>query len=121
MDLTKIVARSRGVAKQLSGGVAHLLKKNKVTVYDGYGKLTGDGKLSVTKNGKPVAELEAPHIILATGARPRQIPGLEVDGKQIWSYFEAMVPESMPKSLLIMGSGAIGIEFASFYRRWARR
>jgi dihydrolipoamide dehydrogenase len=116
VDLTKIVARSRGVAKQLSGGVAHLLKKNKVTVYDGFGKLTGGGGLAVTKDGKPVAELNAPHIILATGARPRQIPGLEVDGKQIISYFEAMVPETLPKSMLIIGSGAIGIEFASFYR-----
>ena len=115
VDLKKIVARSRGVAKQLSGGIGHLLKKNKVTVYDGYAKLAGGGKLDVTKDGKPVAQLSAPHIILATGARPRQIPGLEVDGKQIISYFEAMVPETLPKSLLIMGSGAIGIEFASFY------
>jgi dihydrolipoamide dehydrogenase len=115
VDLKKIVARSRGVAKQLSGGIGHLLKKNKVTVYDGYGTLQGGGKLAVTKDGKPVAELSAPHIILATGARPRQIPGLEVDGTQILSYFEAMVPETLPKSLLIMGSGAIGIEFASFY------
>jgi dihydrolipoamide dehydrogenase len=115
VDLKKIVARSRGVAKQLSGGVAHLLKKNKVTVYNGYGKLVGGGNLAVKQNGKPVAMLSAPHIILATGARPRQIPGLEVDGKQIISYFEAMVPETLPKSLLIMGSGAIGIEFASFY------
>ncbi len=86
-----------------------------MTVYDGYAKLAGGGKLDVTKDGKPVAQLSAPHIILATGARPRQIPGLEVDGKQIISYFEAMVPETLPKSLLIMGSGAIGIEFASFY------
>ncbi|MDE1896986.1 MAG: dihydrolipoyl dehydrogenase [Rhodospirillales bacterium] len=115
VDVSKVVARSRAVAKQLSSGIGHLMKKNKVTVYDGFGKLAGNGKLSVTKDGKAVAELESPHIILATGARPRQIPGLEVDGKQIWSYFEAMVPEKMPKSLLIMGSGAIGIEFASFY------
>ena len=115
VDLPKVVARSRAVSKQLSSGIAHLMKKNKVTVYDGFGKLAGKGKLSVSKDGKPVAELEAPHIILATGARPRQIPGLEVDGKQIISYFEAMVPETLPKSLLIMGSGAIGIEFASFY------
>jgi dihydrolipoamide dehydrogenase len=115
-DLQKIVARSRAVSKQLVGGIGHLMKKNKITVYDGYGKLTGGGKLAVTKDGKAVAALSAPHIILATGARPRQIPGLEVDGKQIISYFEAMVPEVLPKSLLIMGSGAIGIEFASFYR-----
>ena len=115
VDLPKVVARSRAVSKQLSGGIGHLLKKNKVTVYDGYGKLMGGGYLAVSRDGKPVAQLAAPHIILATGARPRQIPGLEVDGKQIISYFEAMVPETLPKSLLIMGSGAIGIEFASFY------
>ncbi|MBU6448891.1 MAG: FAD-dependent oxidoreductase, partial [Rhodospirillales bacterium] len=115
VDLAKVVGRSRAVSKQLSSGIGHLMKKNKVTVYDGFGKLMGNGNLSVSLNGKPVAQLEAPHIILATGARPRQIPGLEVDGKQIISYFEAMVPETLPKSLLIMGSGAIGIEFASFY------
>ena len=115
VDLAKVVARSRAVSKQLSSGIGHLMKKNKVTVYDGFGKLMGEGNLSVSRDGKPVARLEAPHIILATGARPRQLPGLEVDGKQIWSYFEAMVPETLPKSLLIVGSGAIGIEFASFY------
>ncbi len=116
-DLDKIVKRSRGVSKQLSSGIAHLLKKNKVTVVDGYGKLTGGGHLAVSgPDGKPKAVLHAPHIILATGARPRQIPGIEVDGKLIWSYFEAMVPTAMPKSLLVIGSGAIGIEFASFYR-----
>jgi dihydrolipoamide dehydrogenase len=115
-DLDKIVKRSRAVSKQLSSGVAHLLKKNKVTVIDGYGKLAGPGKLEVTKDGKPVAMLAAKNIILATGARPRQIPGIEIDGKLIWSYFEAMVPEKMPKSMLVIGSGAIGVEFASFYR-----
>ena len=115
-DIEKIVKRSRAVAKQLSSGVTHLMKKNKITVYDGFAKLAGAGKLTVTKDDKQVAELTAKHIILATGARPRQIPGIEVDGKLIWSYFEAMVPTTMPKSLLIIGSGAIGIEFASFYR-----
>lgn len=115
-DLDKIVKRSRGVAKQLSGGVGHLLKKNKVTVFDGHGALAGKGRVAVTKDGKPVATLAAPHIILATGARARQLPGLEADGKLIWSYKEAMVPTAMPKSLLVLGSGAIGIEFASFYR-----
>ena len=115
-DLDKIVKRSRGVAKQLSGGVAHLLKKNKVTVFDGHGALAGKGRVAVTKDGKPVATLAAPHIILATGARARQLPGLEADGKLIWSYKEAMVPTAMPNSLLVLGSGAIGIEFASFYR-----
>jgi len=115
-DLAKIVARSRGVAKQLSQGVAHLLRKNKVTVIDGEAKLAGKGTLAVTKDNKPVATLKAPHVILATGARARQIPGLEADGKLVWSYREAMVPDVMPKSLLVIGSGAIGIEFASFYR-----
>jgi dihydrolipoamide dehydrogenase len=115
-DLAKVVKRSRGVAKQLSSGVAHLLKKHKVTVFDGHGKLAGKGSVAVEKDGKPVATLAAKHIILATGARARQLPGIEADGKLIWSYKEAMVPPAMPKSLLVVGSGAIGIEFASFYR-----
>jgi dihydrolipoamide dehydrogenase len=115
-ELDKVVKRSRGVAKQLSSGVAFLLKKNKITVIDGFAKLAGNGKLDVSKNDKKIATLTAKHIILATGARPRQIPGIEVDGKLIWSYFEAMVPVEMPKSLLVIGSGAIGIEFASFYQ-----
>jgi dihydrolipoamide dehydrogenase len=114
-DLGAVVKRSRGIAKQLSSGVTHLLKKNKVTVFDGVGKLGGAGKLSVTKNGAEVASLAAKHIILATGARARQLPGLEFDGKLIWGYRDAMVPTEMPKSLLVIGSGAIGIEFASFY------
>jgi dihydrolipoamide dehydrogenase len=115
-DITKIVARSRGVAAQLSGGIKHLLKKNKVTVFDGVGKLAGKGSLTVEKDGKLVETLTAKHIILATGARARTLPGLEPDGKLVWTYKEAMTPPAMPKSLLIVGSGAIGIEFASFYR-----
>jgi len=115
-DLEKIVQRSRGVAKQLSGGIGHLLKKNKVTVFDGWGKLKGKGKLIVEKDGKQIEELSAKHIIIATGARARQLPGLEPDGELVWTYKEAMVPKEMPKSLLVVGSGAIGIEFASFYR-----
>ncbi len=115
-DLGQVVKRSRAVAKQLSSGVAHLLRKNKVTVFDGAGRLAGRQALAVSKDGKETATLRAPHIILATGARARQIPGLESDGKLIWSYKEAMVPPAMPKSLLVIGSGAIGIEFASFYR-----
>jgi dihydrolipoamide dehydrogenase len=115
-DLEAIVKRSRGVAGQLTAGIGHLMKKNKITVYNGYGKLAGAGKLTVSAEGKPDVALSAKHIILATGARPRQIPGIEVDGKLVWSYFEAMVPKLMPKSLLVIGSGAIGIEFASFYR-----
>ncbi len=114
-DLQKVVDRSRGVAKQLSGGVSHLLKKNKVTVVDGDAKLNGPGKVSVTKGGKSLAELTGKHIIVATGARPRALPGLEADGKLVWSYFDALVPNTMPKSLLVIGSGAIGIEFASFF------
>ncbi|WP_119458670.1 dihydrolipoyl dehydrogenase [Rhodospirillaceae bacterium SYSU D60014] len=115
-DMSKIVKRSRKVAGQLANGVKHLLKKNKVTVFDGHGRLNGPGKLAVTKDGKPVADLTAKHIILATGARARTMPGLEPDGKRIWTYKEAMVPDRMPKSLLVVGSGAIGMEFASFYR-----
>ena len=115
-DLAKVVKRSRGVAKQLASGVGHLLKKNKVATFDGTGKLAGQQTLEVAKEGKAVATLTAPHIILATGARARQLPGLEADGKLVWTYREAMVPPSMPKSLLVVGSGAIGIEFASFYR-----
>ena len=115
-DLKKIVERSRKVAKQLSDGVKFLLRKNKVEVFDGVGKLAGKGKVAVTKDGKPVADLVAKHIILATGARARAFPGLEPDGKLVWTYKEAMLPDRMPKSLLVVGSGAIGIEFASFYR-----
>ncbi len=114
-DIAAVVKRSRGIAKQLSAGVTHLLRKNKITVFDGAGKLAGKQILAVEKDGKPVAVLKAPHIILATGARARQLPGIEADGKLIWTYKEAMVPTAMPKSLLVMGSGAIGIEFASFY------
>jgi len=115
-DLEKLVARSRKVAGQLSRGVGHLLKKNKVTVVDGEARLAGKGEVTVTKDGKDVGTFEAPHIIVATGARARELPHLKADGKQIWTYRHAMVPESMPKSLLVIGSGAIGIEFASFYR-----
>ena len=115
-DLKKIVERSRGVAGQLSAGVKHLMKKNKVEVVDGTAKLLGKGKVEVTKDGAKVAELTAKNIIIATGARARTLPGLEADGKLVWTYKEAMVPPAMPKSLLVVGSGAIGIEFASFYR-----
>jgi len=119
-DLDKVVARSRAVSKQLNGGVGHLLKKNKVTVFDGWGKLAGGAagarKVTVEKDGKKIADLAAKNVILATGARARSLPGLEADGKLIWTYREAMVPDMMPKSILVVGSGAIGIEFASFYR-----
>jgi len=109
-DLDKIVKRSRNVAKKLSAGVGFLLKKNKVTVIEGEGKLAGAGKVAVGDQ-----TLNAKHIILATGARARTLPGLEPDGDLIWTYREAMVPAELPKSMLVMGSGAIGIEFASFY------
>jgi dihydrolipoamide dehydrogenase len=115
-DIKKVAERSRAVAKQLSSGIGHLLKKNKVTVVDGWGKINGPGKVTVEKDGKKVADLTAKHIIIATGARARVLPGLEPDGKRVWSYREAMVPTEMPKSVLVVGSGAIGIEFASFYR-----
>ena len=114
-DAGKVVTRSRAVAKQLSNGVAYLLKKNKVEVFDGQGRLAGKGRLSVEMDGRPVADLTAPHIILATGARARTLPGIEPDGERVWTYKEAMVPGAIPKSLLVVGSGAIGIEFASFY------
>ena len=114
-DLKRIVKRSRDVAARLSGGIGHLLKKNKVTVFDGTGRLDGPGRVAVqTKDGAEI--LQASHIILATGARARSLPGLEPDGDRVWTYREAMVPPAMPKSLLVIGSGAIGIEFASFYR-----
>ncbi len=119
-ELDKLVKRSRKVAARLSGGVKHLLKKNKVTVFDGHGRLDGTQvnarKIHVAKDGKAVADLTAKYVILATGARARQLPGLESDGTQVWTYKEAMVPEALPRSLLVVGSGAIGIEFASFYR-----
>ncbi len=115
-DLDKVVKRSRDVSAQLTRGVGMLMKKNKVTVFDGHGKLAGKGKVKVEKDGKLVAELSAKNIILATGARARSLPGLEPDGKLVWTYKEAMIPDVMPKSMLVVGSGAIGIEFASFYR-----
>ncbi|MFM2042210.1 MAG: dihydrolipoyl dehydrogenase [Pseudomonadota bacterium] len=114
MDLPAIVKRSRGVAGQLSAGVKGLLKKNKVPVITGSAKLLGKGKVAVT--GQDAGEYQAKHIIIATGARARVLPGLEPDGKLVWTYKEAMVPQTMPKSLLVIGTGAIGVEFASFYR-----
>jgi dihydrolipoamide dehydrogenase len=114
-DLAGVVKRSRTVSKRLNAGVGHLLKKNKVTVFDGRGRLDGPGKVEVTADGKAVASLKAKHVILATGARARTLPGLEPDGKFVWTYMEALVPDVMPKSLLVIGSGAIGIEFASFF------
>jgi dihydrolipoamide dehydrogenase len=122
-DAAAVVKRSRGVAKRLNDGVGFLMRKNKVAVIWGEAAIDAPGKITV----KPV-EAQAPkgalgpgayetkHIIVATGARPRVLPGLEPDGKLVWTYFEAMVPDRMPKSLLVIGSGAIGIEFASFYR-----
>jgi dihydrolipoamide dehydrogenase len=115
-DLGKVVERSRKVAGRLSGGVKFLMKKNKIAVYEGHARLAGKGRIEVSKDGKPVVTLSAANVILATGARARALPGLEPDGKLIWTYREAMVPDAMPKSLLVVGSGAIGIEFASFYR-----
>ena len=114
-DLAAVVKRSRGVAGQLNSGVKHLLKKNKVTVYDGAATVPAKGRVAVSKDGKPVADLAARNIIIATGARARELPHLKADGKLVWTYKHAMTPEAMPKSLLVIGSGAIGVEFASFY------
>ena len=113
-DLNAVVARSRGVAKQLSGGIGHLMKKHKVTVFMGEATLPAKGKVSVT-SAKGVEELTAKSIILATGARARELPGLEADGDLVWTYRHALQPKRMPKKLLVIGSGAIGIEFASFF------
>ncbi|WP_428428476.1 dihydrolipoyl dehydrogenase [Pararhizobium sp.] len=129
-DLQAIVKRSRGIAERMNGGVAFLMKKNKVDIIWGEAKLTKANEIVVAKTTKAIVQPQGPipkntlgegtytakHIIVATGARPRALPGIEPDGKLIWTYFEAMKPEEMPKSLLVMGSGAIGIEFASFYR-----
>ena len=114
-DFEAIITRSRRVAARLSKGVAHLMKKNKITVIEGRGRLLGKGKLAVEKDGNAVGEYAAKHIIVATGARPRALPGLEPDGRLVWSYFEALKPERLPRSLLVIGSGAIGMEFADFY------
>ena len=130
-DPAAVVKRSRQVSQQLNGGVAFLLKKNKIDVIWGEAVISKVGEVKVTATKKPIVQPQNPvpkgvqgegtynakHIIVATGARPRALPGIEPDGKLIWTYFEAMKPEKFPKSLLVMGSGAIGIEFASFYRQ----
>src|SRR6476660_8896124 len=114
-DLAKVVARSRAVAKQLNQGVTHLMKKNKITVVMGEGALTAKDKLSVKGADGKATELAAKHVIVATGARARDLPFAKADGKKIWTYRHAMTPPEMPTELLVIGSGAIGIEFASFY------
>ena len=114
-DLAAVVKRSRGVAKQLNQGVTHLMKKNKIAVHMGQGKLTGRGKLTVTDKDGKSTELTARNIIVATGARARDLPNLPADGGRVWTYRHAMTPTEMPTRLLVIGSGAIGIEFASFY------
>jgi dihydrolipoamide dehydrogenase len=113
-DAAAVVARSRAVSKRMKDGVGFLMKKNEITVLEGMGKIAKAGEVKV--EGKSAGSYQAQHIILATGARPRVLPGIEPDKKLIWTYFEAMVPEKMPTSLLVIGSGAIGIEFASFFR-----
>jgi dihydrolipoamide dehydrogenase len=121
-DVGAVVKRSREVAARLNQGVGFLMRKNKVDVIWGSAKLKGKGKITVEaaekapKGALGAGEYQAKHIVLATGARPRTLPGLEPDGKLVWTYFEAMAPDSLPKRLLVVGSGAIGIEFASFYR-----
>jgi len=121
-DLDKVVARSRKVASQLSGGVKSLMKKHKIQVFDAFGKLNGVGaggvrKVALSKDGAATGEITGKNVILATGARARVFPGLEPDGNLVVTYKDAMVPKTMPKRLLVIGSGAIGIEFASFYRQ----
>ena len=113
-DLDAVVARSRGVAKQLSGGIGHLMKKNKVAVFMGDATIPAKGQVAV-KSAKGTDDLTAQSIILATGARARELPGLEADGDLVWTYRHALQPKRMPKRLLVIGSGAIGIEFASFF------
>ena len=115
-DIGKIVKRSRKVSKKLSMGVKHLLKKNEVHVIAGVAKLAGPGRVAVVADGDGATELVARNIVIATGARARNLPGLEPDGRFVWSYKEAMVPDELPRRLLVVGSGAIGMEFASFYR-----
>ncbi len=113
-DISAVVARSRGVAKQLNQGVTHLMKKNKITVHMGEGRLTAPGKVEV-KGEKGTVALSAMHVIIATGARARDLPFAPTDGTRIWTYRHAMTPRELPSKLLVIGSGAIGIEFASFY------
>lgn len=115
-DFAKVVERSRAVSKRLSSGIAGLMKKNKIEVIDGFAKFLDAKKISVTKDGQEVEQVEATYFIIATGARARVIPGMEPDGENIWTYREAMTPKALPKSLLVVGSGAIGSEFASFYK-----
>ena len=129
-DVDAVVARSRGVTKQMSGGIGFLMKKNKIDIIWGEGTITRPGEIVVTDSKKPIVEPQNPKprgilptgtykakdIIIATGARPRVLPGIEPDGEKIWTYFEAMKPKKLPKTMVVMGSGAIGIEFASFYR-----
>lgn len=114
-DFSRIVERSREVSQKLSGGIKHLMKKNKITHYHNEAKLNGAGKVRLFKDGQFVEDIAAKHIILATGARARVLPGLEPNGDYLWSYREALVPKALPKSILVVGSGAIGVEFASFY------
>jgi dihydrolipoamide dehydrogenase len=119
-DLSKIIARSRKIAGQLNQGVGHLLKKNKVTIFSGEAKLTDSSNISITTDGKN-QNITAKNIILATGARARELPGMEADGKFVWTYKHALTPSKMPKKLLVIGSGAIGVEFASFYNTFGAK
>jgi len=115
-DFAKIIERSRAVSKRLSSGVAGLMKKNKIEVFDGFAKFLDAKKISVSKDSQEIEQIEASYFIVATGARARVIAGMEPDGENIWTYREAMTAKALPKSLIVVGSGAIGSEFASFYR-----
>jgi dihydrolipoamide dehydrogenase len=115
IDFQNVIKRSRAVSAQLVAGIKHLMKKNKITVFDGFAQLNGPGKVIITEGHAKDTQIVAKHIIVATGARARNLPGLEPDGDRVWSYKEALLPPAMPTSLLVVGSGAIGSEFASFY------
>lgn len=115
-DFSKVIQRSRDVSKKLSGGIAGLLKKNKVEVVDGFAKFNNSSSVTVFNGDNDIGQVKAKYFIIATGARARTIPGMEPDGENIWTYREAMTPKALPESILVVGSGAIGVEFASFYR-----
>lgn len=121
VDFTKVMKRSRDVANKLSKGVEYLFRKNKVEYISGSGKLAGSGVVEVAKDGKPLDRISAKHVIIATGARPRSIPGVAIDGKRVISYFEAMVLPAIPRSMVIIGAGAIGVEFAYFYNAFGTK
>ena len=121
VDFTKVTRRSRDVANKLSKGVEYLFRKNNVEHISGSGRLAGEGVVEISMNGKEVDKISGKHVIIATGARPKSLPGIDIDGKKIISYFEAMILPEVPKSMVIIGAGAIGIEFAYFYNAFGTK